>query len=126
MAVAELTDDLPLMRVSDQLTWLAEGVLFGVMTLVSDRLQAAHGIPQFSVDGKTYDASVGIVAYGKLGGLELAHGSDLDVVFLHNSEGSAQMTNGGKPIPNAQFYARLAQRVVSFMATLTLPVRSTK
>jgi len=119
VAVAELTDDLPLMRVSDQLTWLAEGVLFGVMTLVSDRLQAAHGIPQFSVDGKTYDASVGIVAYGKLGGLELAHGSDLDVVFLHNSEGSAQVTNGGKPIPNAQFYARLAQRVVSFMATLT-------
>jgi len=119
VAVAELIDDMPLMHVSDQLTWLAEGVLCGVMTLVFDRLAASHGIPQFSENGETHDASVGIVAYGKLGGLELAHGSDLDVVFLHNSHGSAQMTNGDKPIPNAQFYARLAQRVVSFMTTLT-------
>lgn len=119
VAVSELTDDMPLMRVSDQLTWLAEGVLCGVMMLVSARLMTTHGAPQFIIDGKTHDASVGIVAYGKLGGLELAHGSDLDVVFLHNSEGTSQITNGSKPIPNAQFYARLAQRVVSFMTTLT-------
>ncbi len=119
VAMAEITNDLPLMHVSDQLTWLAEGILCGVMTLVNDQLTAVHGKPQFEVNGKTCNASVGIVAYGKLGGLELAHGSDLDVVFLHNSAGSNQMTTGDKPIPNAQFYARLAQRVVSFMTTLT-------
>jgi len=119
VAVAELTDDLPLMKVSDQLTWLAESMLAAVMQLVYARLEAIHGKPYFEINGQRLAASVGVVAYGKLGGLELAHGSDLDVVFLHDSAGDAQQTDGQKPIPNTQFYARLAQRTVSFMTTLT-------
>ncbi len=119
VAVAELTDDLPLMRVSDQLTWLAESVLGAVMLLVEAALSKVHGCPHFDDEGITHAASVGVVAYGKLGGLELAHGSDLDVVFVHNSRGQSQMTDGERPIPNTQYYARLAQRVVSFMTTLT-------
>ena len=35
-----------------------------------------------------------VVAYGKLGGLELGYGSDLDLVFLHDSSGESQRTNG--------------------------------
>jgi len=119
VAVAELSDDLPLMKVSDQLTWLAESVLAAGMHLVTETLEAAHGRAQFVVDGETHQASVGVIAYGKLGGLELAHGSDLDVVFLHDSHGEKQNTDGERSIANAQFYARLAQRVVSFMTTLT-------
>jgi len=28
-----------------------------------------------------------VVAYGKFGGIELGYGSDLDLVFLHDSSG---------------------------------------
>jgi len=119
VAVAELNDTLPLMQVSDQLTWLAEAVLAAVMQLVYARLARAHGNPYYRWEGARCASHVGVVAYGKLGGIELAHGSDLDVVFVHDSKGDAQLTDGERSIANTQFYARLAQRVVSFMTTLT-------
>ena len=33
-----------------------------------------------------------VVAYGKFGGIELGYGSDLDLVFLHDSRGEVQRT----------------------------------
>jgi hypothetical protein len=35
---------------------------------------------------------VAVAGYGKLGGLELGYGSDLDLVFLHDSSGDSQQT----------------------------------
>ena len=34
-------------------------------------------------------AGVIVVAYGKFGGIELGYGSDLDLVFLHDSRGES-------------------------------------
>ncbi len=119
VAVAELIEDLPLMRVSDQLSWLAEAVVQAVYVLVEAPLVLKHGKPACVVDGNTMVPEVAIVAYGKLGGLELGYGSDLDLVFLHNSQGSQQQTDGDKPVDNGFYYARLAQKIVHFMSTLT-------
>jgi glutamate-ammonia-ligase adenylyltransferase len=66
--------------------------------------------------------SFGIVGMGKLGGHELGYGSDLDLVFLHDSRGSGQETEGGsqgKSLDNARFFARLGQRIIHFVTTLT-------
>jgi len=119
VAAAELTDDLALMRVGDQLTWLAEATLAAVVTLVEGSLSKRYGKPTALVDGVTHYPEFGVVAYGKLGGIELGFGSDLDVVFLHNSVGQSQQTDGDKPIENGLYYARLAQKVVHFMTTHT-------
>ncbi len=119
VAAAELTEDLPLMRVSDQLTWLAEAVIAAVVFLVEQTLTVRHGRPKCVVDDHVQYPELGVVAYGKLGGIELGYGSDLDVVFLHNSAGKQQETDGEKPIENGLFYARLAQKVVHFMSTHT-------
>ena len=56
-----------------------------------------------------------MVAYGKLGGLELGYGSDLDLVFLHDSSGEAQRTDGAQPIDNTLFFQRLGQRLVHLL-----------
>jgi glutamate-ammonia-ligase adenylyltransferase len=64
-------------------------------------------------------AGFGVIAYGKLGGLELSYESDLDLVFLHDSRGSGQVTDGDKPIENAMFFARLVRRLVHFLTTRT-------
>ena len=60
-----------------------------------------------------------VIGYGKLGGRELGYGSDLDVVFLHDSEGERQETaaasNGGKSIDNQVFFVRLAQRILHLL-----------
>ena len=119
VAAAELTDELPLMRASDQLTWLAEAVVAAVVELVEQRMIARHGKPSCLVDGELQYPQFGVVAYGKLGGIELGFGSDLDLVFLHNSEGEQQQTTGPKVIENGLYYARLAQKVVHFMTTHT-------
>ena len=59
------------------------------------------------------------IAYGKLGGLELSYGSDLDLVFLHDSRGTAQHTDGSRPLDNAMFFGRLVRRLVHFLTTQT-------
>ncbi len=119
IAAAELNDNLPLMRVSDQLSWLAEAVIAAVVFLVKDALDQRFGRPTYREQGECCFSELGIVAYGKLGGLELGYGSDLDVVFLHDSIGENQYTDGEKSIENGVYYARLAQKVVHFMTTHT-------
>ncbi|MEM7206537.1 MAG: bifunctional [glutamate--ammonia ligase]-adenylyl-L-tyrosine phosphorylase/[glutamate--ammonia-ligase] adenylyltransferase [Pseudomonadota bacterium] len=116
---ADLDGSLPVMKVSDQLTWLAEALLQVISDQIWDELVAKHGRPTCVVDGDAVKPGFGIVAYGKLGGIELGYGSDLDIVFLHESEGGAQMTDGVSPIDNAAFFARMAQKLVHFISTLT-------
>jgi glutamate-ammonia-ligase adenylyltransferase len=71
------------------------------------------------VDGTSHAAGFGIIAYGKLGGLELSYGSDLDIVFLHDSKGDEQHTDGNKPLDNTMFFSRLVRRLVHFLTTQT-------
>lgn len=119
IACAQLDGSLALMQVSDQLTWLAESLIEVVLILVKEPLYAKHGHPTCVDEGQHRRTQTGVLAYGKLGGIELGFGSDLDLVFLHDSRGEQQHTNGKKSIDNTVFYARLAQKFVSFMGTLT-------
>ena len=51
--------------------------------------------------------------------MELGYGSDLDLVFLHDSAGESQRTNGAQPIENTVFFQRLAQRLVHLLTVHT-------
>ncbi len=119
IAVADFNDKLPIMKVSDGLTWLAEVVLDEALRVAWDDLVCRHGVPRYEIDGVAHEAGFGIVGYGKLGGLELSYGSDLDVVFLHNSVGAKQVTDGDKPLDNTMFFGRLVRRLVHFLTTQT-------
>ncbi|MFK8079607.1 MAG: bifunctional [glutamate--ammonia ligase]-adenylyl-L-tyrosine phosphorylase/[glutamate--ammonia-ligase] adenylyltransferase [Granulosicoccus sp.] len=119
IACAQLDGSLTLMQVSDQLTWLAESIIAGVLSLVRKPLVERYGEPGYWQNDERKLSNVGVLAYGKLGGLELGFGSDLDLVFVHDSAGTKQMTDGDKPIDNTVFYAKLAQKLVHFMSTMT-------
>lgn len=119
IAVADFHGSLPIMKVSDGLTWLAETVLDEALRVAWQDLTVRHGVPSYVVDGVTHKAGLGIVGYGKLGGLELSYGSDLDIVFLHDSHGESRMTDGDKPLDNTMFFARLVKRLVLFLTTQT-------
>lgn len=116
VAAADLTGVIPLMVVSDYLTEIAEAVVARVLALAWDQLVARHGRPT-AVQGQ--DQGFLVVGYGKLGGIELGYGSDLDLVFLHGSETVTAETDGPKPVSNEQFYARLAQRMIHILTTRT-------
>ena len=116
VAFADLTARLPLMKVSDRLTDIAELIVERCMTLAWDQMIQAYGVPYCSGDeGEERAVKVAVAGYGKLGGWELGYGSDLDLVFLHDSSGELQQTRGERPVDNAVFFLRLGQRIVHLL-----------
>ena len=117
VAASEIAGSLPLMKVSDYLTWLAEAILEQVLALAWRQTVAKYGTPQ-RTDGSLCDPGFIIVGYGKVGGIELGHGSDLDLVFIHDGDPNAE-TDGAKPIDGAQFFTRLGQRIIHLLTAQT-------
>ncbi|MFZ2508007.1 MAG: bifunctional [glutamate--ammonia ligase]-adenylyl-L-tyrosine phosphorylase/[glutamate--ammonia-ligase] adenylyltransferase [Steroidobacteraceae bacterium] len=118
-AMQDLTGRLPLMQVSDRLTDVAELVLEQALALAWQKTAAVHGEPLCADAESPRVARVAIVGYGKLGGMELGYGSDLDLVFLHDSAGGQQQTGGPKVVDNELFFLRLAQRLVHLLTVHT-------
>ncbi|MFI8224955.1 bifunctional [glutamate--ammonia ligase]-adenylyl-L-tyrosine phosphorylase/[glutamate--ammonia-ligase] adenylyltransferase [Pseudomonas sp. NPDC085632] len=117
VAASEIAGSLPLMKVSDYLTWLAEAILEQVLALAWRQTVAKYGTP-LRTDGTLCDPGFIIVGYGKVGGLELGHGSDLDLVFIHDGDPQAE-TDGLKSIDGAQFFTRLGQRIIHLLTAQT-------
>ncbi|HEY1891571.1 MAG TPA: bifunctional [glutamate--ammonia ligase]-adenylyl-L-tyrosine phosphorylase/[glutamate--ammonia-ligase] adenylyltransferase [Steroidobacteraceae bacterium] len=115
IAVADLTGRLPVMRVSDRLTEIAELILGRAVELAWRQITAQFGVPHCGEGAQRRPVSICAVGYGKLGGLELGYASDLDLVFLHDSRGERQETEGARPIENPLFFVRLTQRLVHLL-----------
>ncbi len=119
VAIADRLGQLPLMKVSDRLTDIAELVLEFALETAWHELVAKHGVPMYGERPDLREAGFAVIGYGKLGGLELGYGSDLDLVFLHDSTGTHQETSGPAPIDNPRFFSRLAQRLIHFLTLQT-------
>ena len=110
VAGSELAGRLPLMKVSDKLSFIAEVCLAQVLALAWGQLVARHGEPARA----SVDTGFAILAYGKLGGIELSYASDLDLVFVYDAEPRGS-TDGERRIDNATFYTRLGQRIIHIL-----------
>ena len=119
VAMLDVFYEEPVEIVSDNLTELANELLEKIMHFSWQTMVAKYGEPSCIVDGKIMSPRISIVAYGKMGGNELGYGSDLDIIFIHNSQGEKQHTTGEKSVDNQQFFARVAQRVIHFLNTRT-------
>ncbi len=104
------------MVVSDYLTYIAETVVDSAMRHAWRMTARRHGVPP-GARGNEPDG-FGVIAYGKLGGLELGYGSDLDLVFLYDGDAMAA-TDGDKSITVSEFFARLGKRIIHLLATNT-------
>jgi glutamate-ammonia-ligase adenylyltransferase len=90
---------LKLERLSDHLSTLADILLAETLKRCWAGLKTRHRThPRFAMIG-----------YGKLGGKELGYASDLDLVFLYDDADEHA----------AEIYARLAQRINTWLGTLT-------
>lgn len=114
VAATDLSGRARLMRVSDFLTEIAEVAVSRVVDITYAGLLERHGRPAGLA---TEGCGFLVLGYGKLGGIELGYGSDLDLVFLHGSDSISAMTAGPKSISNDQFYMRLGQRMIHIMTT---------
>lgn len=117
VAATDIMGITPIMVVSDHLTYIAEVLVCAVLR-ESWRLTALkHGVPPGVRPGAIRGFAV--IAYGKLGGIELGYGSDLDLVFLYDEVDPGAMTEGSVPLGVVEFYARVAKRIISVMTTQT-------
>jgi len=112
VAASELVGRLPLMQVSDKLTWIAEVILEQVLAVAWADLTKKYGAPQQDSAGPGF----AVFGYGKLGGIELGYGSDLDLVFISDSTEQG-VTDGERSIDNTVFYTRLGQRMIHILET---------
>ena len=112
VAACEVSGVLPLMKVSDALTWCAEAILEQSLDLAWRLTTQRHGLPSGSEDFL-------IVGYGKLGGIELGPQSDLDLLFLHDASPAELTVGGDRPVANGVFFARLSQRLLHILTTGT-------
>lgn len=118
VAASDITHVLPLMRVSDHLSDLAEIILEKVVSICWRNLVQRYGTPSCHLKNSTCERGFAVIGYGKLGGLELGYGSDLDLVFLHCAQpGNTSLKS--RAIDNAHFYGRLGQRVLHMLTTPT-------
>lgn len=120
VAAADVMGAYPLMVVSDHLTEIAEVVLGQVVQIAYQHLVEKHGHPQCQgQDGELHEPGFLVIAYGKMGGIELGYGSDLDLVFLQGNYANGGQTDGASPADNMVFFARLGQRIIHIMTALT-------
>lgn len=110
IALATLAQRQPALDSSRQLATLADALLVAVLALARREIALAHG--QLPATG------FAVIAYGSVGGRELGFDSDLDLVFLHDARGD-EVSDGERPLDVPRYFARLAQKLVSLLVTLT-------
>ena len=124
VAASDVLAESPLMKVSDALTDIAEVSVIATLNLAYQTVAKRHGYP-VDVDGVRCSLdhmAFAVTGYGKLGGIELGYGSDLDLVFIHSMDEQAD-TDGQKPISSFEFAMRVGQKFMSLMTTQTLDGR---
>jgi len=109
VAAANVMGPLPLMRVSDRLTDIAEVILERVTQLAFEQLKKNNAFSD--VPENSADLPFGIIAYGKLAGFELGYASDLDIVFIYDDKNNHTI--------EVEFYLRLSQRILHLLNTRT-------
>ena len=128
VAAALLSEQLNISQVSRYLSQLAQVIIQAAMSVSWRSLTSKYGKPEQLTDTEmaSFDdvhTGFAIVAYGKLGGLELGFNSDLDLVFLYDQPIDSKTKGVGSPekksISTSRFYTRLAQKIIHFLSTRT-------
>jgi len=130
IAAADIAEVLSVAQVSQHLTALAQAIIAEVINIGWQQVIGRFGVPKSIINvvnnEKTrnqddyQNKGLAVIAYGKMGGNELSYGSDLDLVFVHNSpEGDVTtgLANGDKSVPASQFYMKLVQRIMHIFNT---------
>ncbi len=110
---AYLNKEINIIKFMKSLTSLASATVNAVFSYYYDLLAKKFGYPMTENNKKCEYLIIGM---GKLGSGEMSFGSDLDLLVLFEEHG---YTSGDKQITNAEFFAKLVQKVIFFLSTLT-------
>jgi [glutamine synthetase] adenylyltransferase / [glutamine synthetase]-adenylyl-L-tyrosine phosphorylase len=117
VAAADIMGAIPIMVVSNYLTYIAESIVAYVIERTWLMLTEKHGFPPSTSND---NINFAVIGFGKLGGIELGYGSDLDLVFLYDCPNGNALTSGEKPLSCSQFYGRLGLKIRHILDTKML------
>src|SRR6266516_3341733 len=103
VALRELANVAPLEETTGELSQIAEICIRRVFESINAEFKQRYGSP---------DAEFAILALGKLGGAELNHSSDVDLLFLYSEEG--QLT---PQFSYHEFFNRLGNKILETFST---------
>ncbi len=89
---------------------VAEAAIRVVGAAVTAEFEAVHG--------KVPGSELVILALGRMGGGELTHASDLDLIYLFTGDFASE-SDGAKPLGATHYFNRLAQRVTAGLSVVT-------
>jgi len=101
----DLEGQLSVEQVADDLSALAASILAITLRWCWERLKTQHRT----------SPRIGVIAYGKLGGLELGYGSDLDLVFVFDDNGNANADADRA----AEIYTSLVRKTIHWLTVKT-------
>lgn len=103
----------PLPETAAELSTLADAMLDVAYRRIREQMEDRYGVPR---DRQGRRCGFSILAVGKLGGEELNYSSDIDLIFVYSAAGS---TTGNEPIPNQEFFRRLANQLTEVLSRYT-------
>ena len=104
IALRELADVAPLEETTAELSQVAEICLAEVFEYWDSDLRRRYGSPE---------AEFTILALGKLGGSELNHSSDVDLIFLYSNDGQLSSR-----LSYHEWFNRLSKKIVETFASV--------
>src|SRR5438046_7072354 len=104
VALRELANVAPLEETTGELSQIAEICIRRVFESINAEFKQHYGSP---------DAEFAILALGKLGGAELNHSSDVDLLFLYSDEGQLS-----PHFSYHEFFNRLGKKLLETFSTL--------
>jgi glutamate-ammonia-ligase adenylyltransferase len=112
IGLRDLSGQASLAEVTEALSLFAEQAVAIAIAAARADLGLRFGFPWSNEDDR--EVPLMVVGMGKLGGYELNLSSDIDLIFLYESEGD---THGGeRSLSNHEWFTRLGKRVIKFIS----------
>jgi glutamate-ammonia-ligase adenylyltransferase len=119
IATRDLAGVSPLSEVTEALSDLASAALEGAVRFARKALSAKAGEPvAFFPDGTCRPCRFVVLGMGKLGGLELNFSSDIDLIYLYETD-RGETEGGPQPLSLHQYFVRLGEAVTRIVSEAT-------
>lgn len=114
---------------TEALSDLASVLIHAAYEMVDDELKRQYGAPRHrNKQGRPVDTGFAVIGMGKLGGSELNYSSDVDVIYIYESEdgeteapakGRGKAGTSHRPTSNEEYFERLARELTHVLTDAT-------
>ena len=113
IAYGDIVRNQPVETVVRQISYLADAIVEAALDFARRHLHEQYGTPLRPDLERSRFCVLGL---GKLGGIELNYSSDIDLIFLYETDGQ---TDARRNVTNQEYFERLSKEVVRLLTEAT-------